>query len=387
VSPTVFDGKSVELFASAHDVLQAGELSVVDTNGQARPFGVLSNPELADKCGIKSAAVSAIPFPDGNSRVTLDMTLGSSFDLDSDGDPQPLLLVGSQVYGLQETPYLRLPGLPDCAVTGSEGALRCLYSFVAPTTALRNAQTFIVRDIAWDRFGGGGKIQFAPSFTSLSLSSSIPTPEPVTPKPVQQRSKFAATPDPTNFYAVSGYDLTKLNLECPSPADPNTPHVPTNMCLQILIGNNGIRAGDVSFELDGENEATLLVSPAQAGKAKTIRFRLSDSQSPALPRVEWDLPLPKSEEAKPEPSPGFLRVGDSQTVSFSGVDLSTASGIDVKFEKLTLEKSYKPATKTLEVVVTTDVTQKAGRKELTLTVTKQDGTTATQKLPVDVVKQ
>jgi hypothetical protein len=221
----------------------------------------------------------------------------------------------------------------------------------------------------------------------LALSSSIPAPEPATPKPRQQKNKFAAPPDPTNFYAVSGYDLTKLKLGCPSPADPNAPHDPTNMCLQILIGNNGIRAGDVSFELDGDNEATLLVAPVQAGKAKTIRFRLSDSQSPALPRVEWDLPLPKSEEAKPAPSPAFLRVGDSQTVSFSGVDLSTASGIDVKFEKLTLEKSYKPATKTLEVVVTTDVTQKAGRKELTLTVTKQDGTTATQKLPVDVVKQ
>jgi hypothetical protein len=158
------------------------------------------------------------------------------------------------------------------------------------------------------------------------------------------------------------------------------------MCLDILIGNKSVQK-DVSFESDGDNEATLLVTPDQVGKAKAIRFRLSGMRSPLQPLVEWDLPLPKSEEAKAVASPGFLRVGDSQTVSFSGVDLSAASAIDVKFEKVLLEKNYKPATKTLDVVVTTDITQKAGRKELSLTVTKPDGTTATQKLAVDVVKQ
>jgi hypothetical protein len=117
VAPTVFDGRNVELFASAHDVLQAGDLSVIDPNGQARPFGIPSDPELPDKCGLEGASLIAIPYPDGNSRVTLDLTLGSSFDLNTDGIPQPLVLVGNQVFGLQETPFL---ALPDCALLVQE---------------------------------------------------------------------------------------------------------------------------------------------------------------------------------------------------------------------------------------------------------------------------
>src|SRR5438105_14862775 len=105
---------------------------------------------------MSSAAMIAAPRPDGNSLVEATITSGPKFRIDLDKPPHPLVLVGAQVYGLHETPFMGLLG--DGCAADPIGGISCKYHFLASTDVLRAGQTFTVRDLAWREFKQSGMI-------------------------------------------------------------------------------------------------------------------------------------------------------------------------------------------------------------------------------------
>ena len=238
------------------DILQSGDVEVVSQNGAPKPFAI---PTYYNReCGIDKADMLAVPYPDGNSRVTMRLTLGKDYKLDSkrDGAPQPFVLIGGQVYGLQETPYTVLknepPPDPACGPTADDKnhnvcttfcqqnpkeATTCTYRFLAPTAAIRSAQRFLVRDITRDdSFVKAGTVKFAPSFGMLAILSAPPeTKEPTitsssktqtkktAPKPPagkvvkpaadSQKPADNKTTKPT-IYSLSAFDLPQVGFRC-----------------------------------------------------------------------------------------------------------------------------------------------------------------------------
>lgn len=377
LTPLTFDGGSVELFGSAHDLLEAGPLTLVGQNGQKVPFGI----ETRDNAECKiDAGLRAIPNPDGNSRMELILNFGGSYRLPDrqsqrDGLPKPLVLIANQVYGVKESPFShqRCAGQPD----GSK--VVCTYQFVAPTSDVRNAQSFLVRDLRWDDLEKGGDVDFYPMFSALATSSTYP------PKPDDPALPGAPKPGTTSFFEVSGYDFDKLLPLCVIPPAVATRDRP---CLRIWIGNED-RTDDVQFDVITKSVAVLTADKSDLGDAKAIRFLLSGTAPPRFPIdnswVEWDLALPKADTSKPSPTPGYLRVADSGIVSFVGGDLSTIDPTTVTFETSKLVATYNAEKKSLDVSITTDVTKLPGHKELNAKI--KGNPNKTIQLPIDVVKQ
>jgi hypothetical protein len=174
LSSLFFDGNALEAFANARDLLEAGDLRIVGQNGQNSPFAIPTKRDPLKQCGITQARLRAAPRPDGNSKVYLELTLGSTFfpTETQDGSPNPLVLLGGQVYGLRETPFLT----NTCLKNNPLGQAVCHYEFLAPTTGVRNAQNFLARDLTWDAFSREGITEFLPSFTSLKVLASPAAP-------------------------------------------------------------------------------------------------------------------------------------------------------------------------------------------------------------------
>jgi hypothetical protein len=417
VSPTTFDGNSVELFASVHDVLQAGGLTLIGPNGQRSPFAVVTADGKEKSCGIARATLHAIPFPDGNSAVTLQTDLGSLYrtDDDLDGQPQPLILIGNQVYGLQESPFT----FTECIqLDGDPSKTICTYKFVAPTVTLRNAQSFLVRDLTWDNFRASNKIDFAPSFNTLATLSTIPVPDPTiahtSAKLRKAKSGGPSSPpaadtsthpnsttasgsveskpgeanaEKTTLYALTGFDLRKLNRFCPTSA---VQADPTVMCVKILIGET--EAPKDAFQIVTDNLATVSVS-SSSEVAKSVRIQLTKPWGPhdviiPGPVVEWDLTLPKDTESKSTVAPTFLRVGDSQIVTFTGTDWSKCTEpIAVTFDGVQkLTTTFKSDSKSLEVLVPTYITSNPGHKEFAASCI-EGAKSNSVKLSIDVLKE
>lgn len=433
LTPLLLDGDSIDLFGNAHDLLEAGQLTLVGQNGQNLPFGIETTPKKSNQCGIKNATLKAIPYPDGNSRADLKVTLGEQYSLDTDGHVTPYVLLSGKVYGLKETPFTSKTDKP--CTDGKP--VTCDYHFIAPTTDLRNAQRFLVRDVTWDQMERTGEVDFYPMFTGLTVSSTYgdETPKPAAkaktpPAPASDSKKKPATDataqtkkpaapakqkvdkkpdvtDPTTFYEIAGYDFDKLHPcfeeeakkrkfdwisqsgDSPSPKNP---------CLIIYVGNED-RTKDVEFTAVTKNLATMTLSKSGLGNAKGIRFLLADKLCPdADPgkgkpsdcfddsRVEWDLPLPKPPANDVTASVSFLRVSDSRLVSFKGGDISKIDAEQVTFEGKKLTATLK--SDTLDVLVTTDVTKTPGHKELTAATTVKDdkGKVKMVQLPIDVLK-
>ena len=120
----------------------------------------------------------AMPRPDGNSFVEASIETGHAYSLQVDHDPRPLILIGTQVYGLHETPFL---DETPCSDSAGGAGVTCKYHFVASTNVLRNAQSFEIADLSWENFMASGHIEFMPSLTSLSVLGTAAKADP-TPK-------------------------------------------------------------------------------------------------------------------------------------------------------------------------------------------------------------
>jgi hypothetical protein len=289
------------------------------------------------------ADMVAVPRPDGNARVHLITQLGSAYDIDddSDGEPQPFVLVGSQLFGTQEAPFLDY----ECE------SYSCSYDFVGPTSTLRNAQSFLVQDIRWDVLKRRDTIRFAPSFDKIS---SLSAPE-----------KGNATSADSTIYAISGFDLTKLDKTC---LDPDL----IQYCLKVTVGENT----DVSKSIRvlSDNEAILSLRSDERGNAKSVRLAVCEPGHPEIVLALWDLSLPKSDDSSKTaitPSLAILYKGDSQTISLTreGVDFSTVK--DVLFDGKpyftpTPDGTTKGDSSKFDLLISTDITKTTGKKEFTV---------------------
>jgi hypothetical protein len=179
IGPATFNGESVQFFANAANLLLMDDLQLAAEDGTIKSLGIRPVRGDSQECGITRAEVIAVPRPDGISMVEAKIQIGTYFNLRDDSPPRPLFLIGNQVYGLHETPFVA-PAPEYCqpsnVITGA-GPVECTYHFLASTEALRTAQTFIARDLSWIDFKKTGTIDFDPSFSGLVTLATATAPD------------------------------------------------------------------------------------------------------------------------------------------------------------------------------------------------------------------
>ena len=373
--PSTFDGHTLELFGSAHDLMEAGDLTILAPGGIRSSLSIPSSSSAsnASDCGLTAASAIAVPRPDGNAVVHVALTLGHQYRLEQslDGPIRPFILVGTQVYGTRESPLVD----ETCPAT-SPGNSVC-YRFVAVTSDLRNAQTFLARDLSWGAVRMTGRIEFSPAFASLAALDADPS------------DKAKASADPTTgdaTYLVSGFNLSRVRVDCDFIREPFKQGYP---CLGVFLGGSApAEALKKAFVPSTDNSAVLKIAKAEVAGVKTVRFKLyDDKDQDDGDWAEWSFPVPKSSTAQDAvASPGYLRVGDSTKVTFTGADFSTIDPTKVTFEGgPPLHAVLSPDQKSLTIDVTTLVTKLAGRKQLMAAgkTTKDKGLA----LVIDVVRQ
>ncbi len=382
VVPLTSDGATLQLFGNAHDLLAADQLTILGPSGSMTSFGMRAKH---DGCDISSATLYGVPYPDGNSRMTLRLTMGRNYlpETNADGLPKPLVLIGSQVYGLGQTPFR------------SESCERhrpsvCTYKFIAPTTDARNAQTFLVKDLRWEHMTQKGTTDFFPLFSSLTTAALPPPASPTCPdqSPKPKCPPLTGPSPAKTTLVVSGFDFDKLTKNVSSCTTPSA----KEPCLNTYVGSSTT----TPLKLFTKTSATLDVDQDSLKNAKMIRFQLYGQSQPDKTideySVEWDLPVPKPEKTPSvTATPAFLRVSDSASVTFQGDKISTVDDQTVMFDgslhvnaKLDTDPTT-PTSMTLTVYIPTAVTKTPGHKELTVNI-KGSSPTKTLQLPIDVYK-
>jgi hypothetical protein len=388
VSPTTFDGKSLQLFGNASILLMSDDLKLLGEDGRTTDLAMRSTFGPA-ACGISSATLYAIPRPDGNSLVEATVSSGPSYSLSVDKTPRPLFLIGSQVYGLHETPFIEAGGGMDgCAKAPAGGAgINCVYHFLASTDALRAAQTFTVRDLGWKDFRKTGSIVFGPSFTALAVLGTKPSG--VTAVCPSETSVTPPKCSPPPLYSLTGFQFHEIN-------DPLRWNCRRAGCLELYQGLDRFHLTTTNFRIQSKTAAVLQLSGPAAAiaydyKSLRIIWHASDEES-----VEWDLSIPQ-ETRTPITASSILNVGDSTQIVFSGVDIpGTPTPAPVLVFDGTVVNSttykYEAAKKTLTVAITTIMTSKPGHKEMTLSyyasaIPGQQAKLVQLQLPFEVTKR
>lgn len=405
IAPTTFDGTRIQFFGNASSLLMADDLKLVGEDGRTTALGMGFLGSAAE-CGILPIpTVTAIPRPDGNSLVEAKFSVGERYSLELDKQPHPLILIGSQVYGLHETPFVS-DGDPCVLEASSPPRLTCTYHFLAPTDSLRAAQTFIIRDLAWQDFKRSGTIELGPSFTALALLGTKPADD--TKCPPEKPTKCPATQPP--LYTVTGLQFEKLRFGDES----DEQKCKTEGCLKLFRGSKEFKLTADNFKVLSNTEAVLELSEssgdakppaaaAAAAKATAAKLPVYEYKSlnfvwhaPGDTQVAWSLDVPQEKKPSVTATPAILNVGDSTQIVFSGVDpvLNSVPPVTLTFDNVAVDGrtyKYEAAKKTLTVEITTAMTSKPGHKEMTLTgsVTGPDGKpqTKTIQLPFEVTKR
>jgi hypothetical protein len=350
---------------------------------------------------------------------------------EKDGPQHPLVLIGSDVYGLRDKPLqpadIELPVDSACQLCGT--TTHCSFSFLASTDSVLSARNFLVRDPAWDSEGVTGTIAMSPAFTKIEPSAkaaksddddSDKSQTPGCPKKAPD-CKPKPKPKPS-WFLLSGTNLSQLkDAELIAPAPPaDAKHAdsnpakskPTESRTKSKPANpnpvnteSTAQAPQVDFLLKCENDKGCLQITADSSdgtptpvKSENVRF-VSDNKiwlellqpvgvhvfwsRPGQPASEWDLAIKKEDKAAVTADPAVLYVADSRAVTFTGADFSSVT--QVLYEDKKLDLPVPPTKSKLVVQVTTLVTAKFGHKEL-LAHTMSNGKDKTISLPLDVVK-
>jgi hypothetical protein len=395
IPPQFFDGRRLEFFSTAASILHNGDLEILAEDGTESPLHVEWQPQK--QCDLEAASVIAVPHPDGTALVNAIMTRGSDFNPGSvseghDGPEDYRILIGSNVYGLQETPFLQLPPQDPCTKANATSPWTCRYTFTAQTSDLKSAQTFLARDIAWDSFGKRGTIQFAPTFTSIA---SLPVSASSTGRSGDQANTEGAcnTPHEPCWFEIKGTDFSRIKLldgvtPCKQqPCIPGTLSAYTdskaasNQILSLASASLQQPCGNVAVCV--VDDSTLRVAYSGSGQLTTLHLVWQPDSSD--PPVDWPLAIKKPTTTVVTADPPVLYVSDSRAVKYSG--LNYISFQSATFEGMTiLQSSATPsagdsaaltagganssATKnTLILQIPSSVTAKPGYKEIVVTVT------------------
>jgi hypothetical protein len=347
-APVTFDGQEIQFFAPAKDLINNGEISLVGENNKSTSITIPRGNDSGG-CRIKSSSLWAIPQADGSARVRLMLEPDTKFVSELPRS-RPLVLIGSDVYGLKEKPF------QNGRVCDSRADHICVYHFQAQADSLRAASDYYVRDLVWSNSNLPGSIHFAPMMSGLAKYSS---------------EKTSVT------YMVSGSDLKVLAEEKP-------------LTMRVFSADSPKGAAIAQQDLSILTDSEALLTLPRAPKGKTITIAWTPSHWPLSREapIVWDLTLPGQEaNSSIAASPSFVYSGDSRTVTYSGVDFSSVQS--VKFEGSTA-LTFKVAAddpKSMAVTVPSAVTKEPGHKELVAATKDKKGKTGQIVLPLDVFKQ
>jgi hypothetical protein len=365
IPPQFFDGKRIEFFANAIDILHNEDLELMKEDG-AESALVIPWKSRND-CKLNTAKLLAVPRPDGTAVVKASFTRGKDYKA-TDGPQDYKILIGSNVYGLQETPFL---GKPLCPKPADDGPLTCSYLFTAQTSALRSAQTFLARDIAWDEYGKRGTIKLEPEFDSIKKISGAGSGGSQKCGGIDAKSRVPLSPC---WYEVKGAGFTQITAHqlgaCVGP------------CLLVYkdtsSGKYQVLTPPPAFQAQpmpappahGNNlvivdDTTLRISDSSSDQLSTLH--LVWQHSPLAKVVDWQLALKKPDESPITADPSVLHVNDSRAVKFVGSSL-------IGFQSATFEG----------VAIPKNPTATAGASDSSGTVAGNSGNSVTLQIPSSV---
>ena len=364
-SPVTFDGHDIEFFAPAKDLLMNGEIGLRAENSRATSLTIPLAENHAG-CGIADAKLWAIPQADGTARIRLTLTAGEPFEKELDRS-RPLVLIGSDVYGLKDKPLQKAAPCDDKGI--------CVYQFLAPADSLRAASNYYVRDLSWSDSNVRGHILFAPFLSKMSKYSEDPPKAPVASKSKRKQRRKAA--DPAASYMLAGSNLNVFSEENQ-----------LNLKAYSIDAPLGIPLSRKNLLVLADSEALLTLPRAPKGKTVTIAWTPSQGPLSQEAPIVWDLTLPGQESTPTiRPTPPFLYAGDSRTVTYTGSDFSTVQL--VRFEIATsLPFKVSPDDPTsMDVFVPSAITKDAGHKELIAITKDKKGKVGQLVLPIDIFKR
>jgi hypothetical protein len=402
--PQYFDGYSLEFFKSATDLLANGGLQLLDE--AMHGYSLVTPVKNPEACRITDPSLSALPRADGTSLMELKYDRPNyQPDRDKDGQQHPLLLIGSNVYGLRDKPFQPSDNgaLADSACQRPSGdtAAHCKFRFVAKTDDIASAQNFLLRDPAWDSEGVTGSIKIDPTFTKIeavakpaakgntsSTDDFIPGCTTCQEKTqAQRKAKEAAEkkaneakkPSPPTWFLLSGTNLSVLESAEALNSDVPVDHCDCEKgCLQVLEdGINGVK--------------NVVAANIRVASDSKVWLRLDEPAGlhvfwsrPHRPTSEWELSL-KNDKTTVTGDPAVLYETDSRAVTFTGADFSKVTAVSFEGTALAIPV---PVTKAkLVVQVTSTVTAKFGHKELlALAGADDNGKPKYIVLSLDVVK-
>jgi hypothetical protein len=313
------------------------------------------------QCKLNSASMWAAPRPDGSSRVHLTVDRSKDFSLAD--NPSPKALIGTTVYGLREKPFL---APPDCEPKDPVGDLLCSYEFEAQTDELRAAQIFFARDIAWDRDGVNGRIEFDPSFLGLAAFKS---------------QDDSDTPgDHELWYELTGKDLSPITHTSLTSDSVDSPGCWFGSCLGLYSENDGskpmaLTMGDSFIVID---DSTIWF------KAKPLKsVRLVWRHDYNVQPITWSLAVKAKDKAKITSDTPLLYVSDTRAVKFEGRDFSQLISLTFDGESV-MSAVLQKDKKSITIQIPTKVTAKPGYKEMVATVPDDKNKPTPVALPVSV---
>jgi hypothetical protein len=321
------DGKTLELFLPATDLLRASEFQLIGTDTQRPltiPLATASRSDAAKKlkCTLETVTATAVPFADGSAQVTMHLKFGADRSKDSQ---QPIILLGSTVYGLQDHPFL-----DHKFDKGKEGVL----AFSTTLSAIRTSPSLLVKDIDWSETSQVVPIKLDPTFKSFE-----PVAAPGAP------AKYTA-----GLYRLTGTGFTYTNIVACGTAP----------CLSVLDSKDGNRT-PVAGTLTILNDTTALYKLPKDLDGTAILSWVRDSLTSEWVMSTKDTVTPEKKIA----ANTSLKKGDIRTVTFTGKDFTTVQ--TVTFGDAAIKVLKKSDTE-LTVFVIDKVTETEGSKELIATL-------------------
>lgn len=387
ITPTIFDGSKIQFIAPARDLIQNGDVELLGENGKTTPLSIQWKPKLEKNhsCDIENVEITAVPVSGGDSTVEMRVRLGDSYRLGYDGEIDPLVLIGKDVYGMREKPYQ----IEDNPCTEDQDKkVTCSYIFRAPTDALRTAQTFVVRDLVRDGFEKSGSIIFGPSLAELrSVKTGDPAKVKIDAKDNHNHNALAEAPnvDAETFF-IDGADLESLcdGWSLSAIVDGRSQKLSVGGCRKEKGEPQDTSCEKADVCILTATEAILKL--AISGNNDKVGF-LATSERFDQPRtVLWDLDNPHAPAAPKEitANPPFLQKGDSRTVAFSGVDFSAVKSVVLGGNAISFSVPGDDPT-TLKTYIGSSISQVPGMKELRAETVDSKGKKGTIVLKLEIV--